>query len=105
MKNVIREIDGSYSSNNYYGDTDSAYIHENRWSTLAEKRFVGKPLGLSNNDFGNAGIFYSWFLAPKTKFCLVITDYSVILSERSFKGNSEEQRMIKLNDFISLSEG
>ena len=92
--------------NNYYGDTDSAYIHENRWSTLAEKRFVGKPLGHGNNDFGNAGIFYFWFLAPKTKFCLDINGYyGVISAERSSKGFSKEHRMIKFNGSISLSEG
>ena len=28
LKNVIRKIDGSYSNIIYYGDTDSAYIHE-----------------------------------------------------------------------------
>ena len=34
MKNVIRERDGFYSNNIYYGDTDTAYIDKNtglRW--------------------------------------------------------------------------
>ena len=37
--------------------------------------------------------------------CMVIIDYGVISSERSFEGYNEEHRMIKLNDFISVSEG
>ena len=59
MNNVIREIDGCYSKNIYYGDTDSAHIHEKHWSTLIEKGFVGKSLGLVKNKYGDAGIFYA----------------------------------------------
>ena len=46
MNNVFREIDGFYSNNIYYGDTDSGYIHKKHWSTLVKKGFVGKSLGL-----------------------------------------------------------
>ena len=51
------------------------------------------------------GIFYAWFLAPKIKYCLVTVDFGVILAKRTFKGFSEEHGMIKLEKFISLSEG
>ena len=61
MNNVIREIDGFYSSNVYYRDTDSAYFHKKHWSILVEKGFVGKSLGLGENDYGDAGIFSAWF--------------------------------------------
>ena len=66
--------------------------------------FVGESVGLGKNDYGDAGIFYAWFLAAKIKYCVVINDYGVILSKRSFKGYSEEHRMINFEDFISLSE-
>ena len=105
MNNVFREIDGFYSNNIYYGDTDSGYIHKKHWSTLVEKGFVGKSLGLGKNDYGNSGIFYAWFLAPKIKYCLVIDDFGIISAKRTFKGYSEEHRMIKLDEYISLSEG
>ena len=104
MNNVFREIDGFYSNNIYYGDTDSGYIHKKHWSTLVEKGFVGKSLGLGKNDYGNSGIFYPWFLAPKIKYCLVIEDFGIISAKRTFKGYSEEHRMIKLDAYISLSE-
>ena len=97
-------MDGFNSKNIYYGDTDSAYIDKKRWSTLVEKTFVGKTLGLGKNNYGDAGIFYAWFLTPKLKNCLVINDYEVTSGKRSFEGYSEEDRMIKLEKLISLSE-
>ena len=105
MNNVFREIDGFYSNNIYYGDTDSGYIHKKHWSTLVEKGFVGKSFGLGKNDYGDSGIFYAWFLAPKIKYCLVIDDFGIISAKRTFKGYSEEHRLIKLEEYISLSEG
>ena len=105
MNNVFREIDGFYSNNIYYGDTDSGYIHKKHWFTLVDKGFVGKSLGLGKNDYGNSGIFYAWFLAPKIKYCLVIDDFGIISAKRTFKGYSEEHRMLKLEEYISLSEG
>ena len=105
MNYVIEEIDGFYNNNIYYTDTDSLYIHKKYWSTLFEKGYVGKSLELGKNDYGNSGIFYAWFLAPKIKYCLVIDDFGAISAKRTFKGYSEEHRMIKLEEYISLSEG
>ena len=106
MNKVFHGIDGFYSNCIYYGDTDSGYIHKKHWSILVEKGFVGKPFGLGKNDNGNnSGIFYAWFLAPKIKYCLVIDDFGIISAKRTFKGYSEEHRKIKLNEYISLSEG
>ena len=85
MNNVIREIDDFYSNIFYYGDTDSAYIHKKHWSTLVEKNFVGKSLGIGKNDYGDAGIFYAWLLVPKIKYCLAISDYGLISVKGSFK--------------------
>ena len=105
MNYVIEEINGFYNNNIYYTDTDSLYIHKNYWSTLVEKEYVGISLGLGKNDYGNSGIFYAWFVAPKLKYCLVIDDFGITSAKRTFKGYSEEHRMIKLNENISLSEG
>ena len=105
MKDIIKQINGFYSNNIYYTDTDSLYIHKKYWSTLVEKGYVGKYLGLGENDYGDSGIFYAWFLAPKIKYCLVIDGFGIISAKRTFKGYSEEHRMIKLDEYISLSEG
>ena len=105
MNNVINQINGFYNNNIYYTDTDSLYIHKKYWSNLIDNGFVGKSLGLGKNDYGDSGIFYAWFLAPKIKYCLVIDDFGIISAKRTFKGYSEEHRMIKLEEYISLSEG
>ena len=72
---------------------------------MVDNGFVGKTLGLGKNDYGNSGLFYAWFRAPKIKYCLVIDDFGVILAEKTFKGYSEEHRKIILDEYISLSEG
>ena len=73
---------------------------------MFDNGFVGKySVGLGKNDYGNSGIFYAWFLAPNTKYCLVIDDFGVISARKPFKGYSEEHRLKKLDEFISLSEG
>ena len=105
MNDVISQIVGFYENSLYYADTDSLYLHKKYWSTLAENGFVGKSLGLGWNVYGNLGVFYVWFLAPKIKYCLVIDDFGVVSAKRNFKGFSEEQRMMKLDECISLSEG
>ena len=75
------------------------------WNKLDEKGYVGKELGEGKNDYGDSGIFYAWFLAPKIKYCLVIDDFGIISAKSTFEGYSEEHRMIKLDEYISLSEG
>ena len=72
MNNVIKQIGGFYITCVYYTDTDSLYIHKKYWSDLVDNGFVAKSFGLGQNDYGNLGIFYAWFLAPKIKYCLVI---------------------------------
>ena len=89
----------------YYTDTESLYIHKKYWSSLVHNGFVGKSLDLGKNDYGNSRIFYAWFLAPKIKYCLVIDVFGVILAKRTFKVYSEEHRIIKLAEYISLSDG
>ena len=98
MDDLIKQIGGFYNNVNYYTVTDSLYIHKKYWSDLVDNGFVGKILGLSENGYGNLGIFCAWFLAAKIKFCLVIDAYGVILAKRTFKGYSEEYRMMKIDD-------
>ena len=86
MNDVFREIDGFYSNNIYYGDTDSGYNHKKYWSILVEKGFVGKSFGLGKNDYGTSGIFYAWFLAPEKKYFLVIDDFWCYFGQKNFHG-------------------
>ena len=72
---------------------------------MVDNGFVCNCVGLVKNDSGSSGRFFAWFLAPKIKSCLVIDDFGVISARRTFKGYSEENSMIKLDEYISLSEG
>ena len=102
--NVIKQIGGFYKNSIYYTKTDSLYINKKNWSDLVHSGFVGKFHQIGKNDYCNLGIFYSWFLAPKIKYCLVIDDFGVVSAKRTFKVYSEEHRMMKLDEFESLSE-
>ena len=105
LNDVFRQKGGFYNNCIYYGDTDSVYIHKKFWDDLVDNRFIGKSPGLSKIGYGNSGLFYAWFLAPKMQYCLVIDDFGVIASERTSKGYFEEHRMIKFDEYITLSEG
>ena len=104
MNEVINQIGGFYSNSIYYADTDSLYMHKKYCSLLVDIGFVDKLFGLGKNDYGNSGMFYASFLAPKLKYCLVIDDFGNLSAKTTFKGYSEEYRLIKLNQFTSLSE-
>ena len=78
MNNFIKEINGFYNSNIYYGDTDSIYIEKNYWDVLDKDKLVGENLCQGKNDYETGGMFYGLFLAPKIKYCLTIDNYGVI---------------------------
>ena len=90
MNDLVKQIGGFYKNSIYYTDTDSLYIHKKYWSALVDNGFVGKSLGLGKTDYGNWGIFYAWFLAPKIKCCLVIDDFGIISPKRTLKCSSGE---------------
>ena len=103
MNDVIKQVGGFHNISIYYINTDSLYIHKKYWSDLVDNGFLSKTLGLGKNDYRFSGKFYIWFLAPKIKYCLVIDYFGVISAKRTFY--SEKHRMLKLNEYISLSEG
>ena len=105
MNEVFNQKRGFSYKGVSYGDTDSMYIHKKDWSDLVDNRFVRKSLGLGKNDYGNCGMFYTWFLAPKIKYCLVIVDYGVLPAKRTFESYGEGHRMIKPEKYIWLTGG
>ena len=42
MNDVIIALDGFKNNKNYYGDTDSVFIHKDDYNILLEKGLVGK---------------------------------------------------------------
>ena len=87
MNEVGNQIGGFHKNTIYYGVTDSVYIHKKYWDDLVDNGFIGKTLGLGKDDYGNLGIFYAWFLAPKISYCLVIDNFGVISAKKLSKAN------------------
>ena len=86
MNNFIHAIDGFYTNDVYYTDTDGLYIENKHWDKLSRAGLVGKNLLPGKNDYKDGGIFYGLFLAPKIKYCLTINKYAVIDENKTFKG-------------------
>ena len=104
MNDVIKQIGGFYKNIVYYTDTDSLYIHKKDWSSLVDNGLVGKS-GWGKNEYIESGKFRAWILAANIKYCIVIDHFFVISAKRTFKGYSEEHWMIKMDEYLSLSEG
>ena len=67
MNNFIHAINGFYTNDLYYRDTDSLYIENKHWDKLKKAGLVGKNLLQGKNDYKDGGKFCGLFLAPKIK--------------------------------------
>ena len=67
MNNFIGEINGFNNNSVYYGDTDSLYIEKKYWDVLDNAKLVGEELYQGKSGYKSGGVFYSLFLALKTK--------------------------------------
>ena len=81
----------------FFTDTDSIYISSELFEKLEQDGFVGDELGKGKNDYGNGGIIYGLFLAPKIKYCLVLNNDYMIEEKKTFKGY--------VNKTISIEQG
>ena len=66
---------------------------------------VGKNLLQGKNDYKDGGIFYGFFLAPKTKYCLTINKYGVIAEQKTFKGFSNVSHNLVRKDYFKMADG
>ena len=86
MNNFIHSIDGFYTNDVYYTDTDTLYIESKHWDKLNKAGLVGRILLQGKNDYGDGGIFYGLFLTTKVKYCLTIKKNGNIDEKKCFKG-------------------
>ena len=84
MNNFIHAINGFYTNDVYYTDTDSLYIENKHWDKLEKADLVGKNLLQGKND-KDGGIFYGLLLAPKIKYFLTINKFGFIDEHKTFK--------------------
>ena len=105
MNNFIQAIDGFYTNNVYYTDTDSLYIENKQWDKLNKAWLVVKNLLQGKNDYKGGGIFYGLFLAPKIKNCLTVNKYGVIDEQKTFKGFSNVSDKLDRKKYFKMADG
>ena len=87
MNNFIHAIDGFYTNDVYYTDTDSLYIESKHWEKLNNAGLVDESVLQGKNYYKDGGFFYALFLAPKIKYCLIIYKYGVIDEKNALKAS------------------
>ena len=105
MNNFIHAINGFYTNDVYYTDTDSLYIENKHWDKLEKAGLVGKNLLQGKNDYKDGGIFYGLFLAPKIKYCLTINKYGVIDEHKTFKGFTNVSDNLDRREYFKMADG
>ena len=70
MNSFIHAIDGFYTNDVYYTDTDALCIENKHWDRLNKAGLVGKNRLQGKNDYKDGGIWYGLLSAPKIKYCL-----------------------------------
>ena len=85
MNNFSHAIDGIYTNDVYYNDTDSLYLEKKHWNKIAKAGLVGRNRLQSKNDYKEGGIWYGLFLAPKIKI-LFNYKFGIIDEHKTFKG-------------------
>ena len=105
MNNFIHAINGFYTNDLYYTDTDSLYIENKHWDKLQKAGLVGKNLLQGKNDYKDGGIFYALFLALKMKYCLTINKYGVIDEHRTFRGFKDVSDNLDRKEYFKMADG
>ncbi|ESO88560.1 hypothetical protein LOTGIDRAFT_165343 [Lottia gigantea] len=96
--------DGFYKPEIYYTDTDSLYISSSNWDKLNEAGLVSEnEYSKGKNDYGDGGIIFGLYLAPKVKYNIILTSEGVLKEIKTFKGYSNYK--IKVEDYIQLASG
>ncbi|ESO88223.1 hypothetical protein LOTGIDRAFT_175895 [Lottia gigantea] len=55
------------------------------------------------NDYGDGGIIFGLYLAPKVKYNIVLTSDGVLKEKKTFKGYSNDK--ISVEDYVQLASG
>ena len=105
MNNFIHAINGLYTNDVYYTDTDSSYSENKHWDKLDKAGLVGKDLLQGKNDYSDGGIFYGLFLAPKIKYCLTVNKYGVIDEHKTFKRFTNVSDNLDRREYFNMAGG
>ncbi|ESO89867.1 hypothetical protein LOTGIDRAFT_164555 [Lottia gigantea] len=104
MNNFIHVINGFYKPEIYYTDTDSLYISSRNWDKLNRAGLVCEnEYCKGKNDYGDGGIIFGLYLAPKVKYNMILTSDGVLKEKKTFKGYSNNKTSVE--DYIQLASG
>ncbi|ESO96535.1 hypothetical protein LOTGIDRAFT_159950 [Lottia gigantea] len=104
LRNKYKREDGFYKPEIYYTDTDSLYISSSNWDKLNEAGLVFEnDYCKGKNDYGDGGIIYGLYLAPKVKYNIILTSDGILKEKKTFKGYSNDK--ISVEDYIRLASG
>ena len=103
MNNFLFEIGGFKQQKLFYTDCDSLYISSDNYEILNSKGLVGNEMGQGKNDYGNGGIIYGLFLAPKVKYCITLNDDFILEEHKTFKGYTKQTTPV--DDYLKLEAG
>ena len=104
MNNFIHAIDGFYSNDVYYTDTDSLYFENKHWDKLQGAGLVVK-IYFKVKTIIKTEVFSMLFLAPKIKYCLTINKYGVIDEHKCFKGLTNVSDYLDRKDYFKKADG
>ena len=102
MNNFIHAIEGLYTNDFYYEDTDSMYIEDKHWDKLDKAGLVGKNLLQGKNDYKDGANFYGLFLAPKIKYCLTINKFGIVDKHKIFKCFTNVSENLDREEYFNL---
>ena len=105
MNNFIHAINGFYTHDFYYSNTDSLYIENKHWDELEKTGLVGKTLLQGKNAYTDGGIFYGLFLAPNIKYCITVNQYGVFDEHTTFKRFTNVSDNLDRKEFFKKFEG
>ena len=105
MNNFIHAINGFYTNDVYYTNTDSLYIENKHRNKLDNAGLVGKGLLQRKSDYKDGGIIYGLFLAPKIKYCLTINKFGIFDEHKTFKGFKDVKDVLDRKEYFNMAEG
>ena len=105
LNNFIHAIDGFFTNDVYYTDTDSLYNESKYWDKLDKAGLIGKNLLQGKTDYKDGRIWYGLFLASKIKYCLTINKFGVIDEHKTFKGFNDVSHSLDRKEYFSIVDG
>ena len=105
MKSFFHAINGFYTNDVYYGDTDSLYLENKHWEKLDKAGSAGKNLLQEKNDYKDGGTWFGLFLAPKIKYRLAKNKYGVVAEHKTFKGFNNVSEKLDRKEYFKMFNG